>query len=131
MHANETDVECDYSHDGRVLFEVLNSNHLPSSIASQPVLFGNLVNALKAIDAPVGQLGLSVLKLSTTGVLSSNGAYGATEQQLKGIGNQRDAIAKQMKSMIENSEFHFTPLDSGAANALIAQAQSLLGSLPP
>ena len=103
---------------------------MPSSIASQQPLFGNLVNAYKAINAPVGQLGLSTLKLSTNGVLSSNAAYGAIEKQLNRIGNQRDSIASQMKKIIEKSEFHFGTLDSGTANPLIVQAQSLLNALP-
>ena len=90
----------DYSHDGRVLFEVLNSNRLPSSIASQKPLFGKLVNTFKAINAPVGQLGLSALKLSTSGVLSSNAAYGAIEKQLSQIGGRRDSIANHREFRI-------------------------------
>ena len=125
-----TDLEDRYTHDGRALFEVLNSNRLPNAISSQQALFGQLVNAYKAINAPLGPLGMSTLTLSTQGVLSSNPAYAAAESHLKQIAKQRDSIVKQMIAMIEKAEFDSTPIDSGAAGNLIAQSQTLLASLP-
>jgi hypothetical protein len=125
-----TNLKDDYTHDGRILHEVLNTNRLPSVIASQQSLFQSLVTSYKAIQAPVGQFGLGVIQLSTTAVLSSNGAYAAEEKQITQLGKQRDMVANQMQKMIEDAEFHNKPLDSTSVNWLVGEAQTLLNSVP-
>jgi hypothetical protein len=125
-----TNLVDDYKHDGRAIFEVLNSNRLPAGISSQSALFGNLVTSYKSIQAPVGPFGLGVLQLSTTAILSSDLAYKAGDQQLVQLGKQRDNIANQMQTIIENAEFHRGTMDAGTVNSLVSQAQALLTLVP-
>ncbi|HEU5367287.1 MAG TPA: hypothetical protein VFU69_02440, partial [Ktedonobacterales bacterium] len=83
----------------------------------------------KQINAPVNQLGLDTLAISTA-ALESNAAgdstYNALENQLISFTSQRDALASQMISMLENAAFNGQAINEIAAKQLISQAQQLL-----
>ena len=98
----------DYSHDGRVLFEALTPGALPSEVREHFDFFVRLAQAYKQINAPVGQLGLATLKISTQ-ALASNSAndstYAQLENRLQRITDQRNAIASQIIALLESVEF--------------------------
>ncbi len=118
----------DYSHDGRVLFEVLNPSVLPPAVRNNLVALIALAQVYKQINAPVGQLGLATLQVSTT-ALESNAPHDSTytrlENQLQQITVVRNAVASQMIAILEAAEF-----GGGHSNAqlqqLIAQGNALL-----
>ena len=122
----------DYSHQGRALFEFINDGALPASLKAHTETLRRLADALKAINAPVNQLGLDSLKISTA-ALESNAAndatYTALEGQLSQITTVRDGLAGQMLSMLENAAFNGQAIDEGAAKQLISQAQQLLNQV--
>ncbi len=120
----------DYTHEGRMLYEVVTSNHLPVAVGLEPGVFGQLANAYKAINAPLGPLGVSTLALSTQGVLGSNAAYKTVDVQLKQIAQQRDALSKQMIALIEGAEFNNTAPNPGTVSSLVNSANELVNSVP-
>ncbi len=125
----------DYSHDGRVLFEALTPGALPPIVRAHLDFFVSLAQIYKQINAPVGELGLKTLQISTQ-ALASNSANDSTyvqlENHLQTITDQRNAIASQIIALLESVEFghpghadvaqHANPHDS----TLLAQARALL-----
>lgn len=119
----------DYSHDGRVLFEDLEGWAVPAALRNGRGLALQMAQLYKQINAPVGQLGLDSLEVSTQ-ALESNDPLDATytnlENQLIAINSQRDTIASSMIAMLENAEFSNQEIDKAQAKQLIRQAQALL-----
>jgi hypothetical protein len=122
----------DYGHDGRVLFEDLEGWAVPAALRNGRGLAMQLAQMYKQINAPVGQLGLASLDISTR-ALESNDLNDATytnlENQLISITNQRDAIAAQMIGVLEGAEFNNQQIDKGPVRQLIDQGQALLNQV--
>ena len=119
----------DYAHDGRVLFELLDSKVLASSLNKNDETLQKLAVAYKAINAPVGALGRKTLKLSTTGLAGDDATFAKIDAEIAAITSTRNAIAGQMVAMLEAAELDNTPIDKAAAEALIEQANALLASV--
>jgi hypothetical protein len=118
----------DYSHDGRALIEDLDGWAIPAA-AKKSGGFQSLAPVYKQIEAPVGPFGLETLKASTNALESNStndSTYTSTENQLTALGNQRDALASQMISLLEGAEFNNQPITQQQAQPLIEQAQTLL-----
>ncbi|TMD32635.1 MAG: hypothetical protein E6J04_09835 [Chloroflexi bacterium] len=115
----------DYSHDGRVLFEVMKDSALPKVIRQNRALFTQLAQVYKQIDACVGQLGLATLAVSTKALESGS----SSDDNTYTINNQRDALAAQMIALLEGSEFNGQPFSDHQTQQLIAQGQALLKSV--
>jgi hypothetical protein len=120
----------DYTHEGRMLYEVMAGNHLPTPVAHQPTAFGRLATVFKQINAPLGQLGVKTLSYATKGILSGNSAYASVDARLKQIAQKRDVLAKQIIRMLEGAEFSHKALDPDAVQALVDRANDLLTSVP-
>jgi hypothetical protein len=116
----------DYSHDGRVLAEVLRSNSLPSGIGSNPLAFTLLARAYKQLNAPVGQFGRATLAVSTKALAGDDRTYTRLENRLTSLGAQRDALAAQIIQKLEAAEFNNQPLDWPTTFGLLSQANRLL-----
>jgi hypothetical protein len=114
----------DYAHDGRVLFESIDTHALPAAV-DRPT-FIQLSHAYKSIMAPVGDLGLTTLALSTTGLAGDDATYAQVEAQIQSFTAQRDALAAQMIQMLEAAAFGGQPIDATAAGKLEGQAKALL-----
>jgi hypothetical protein len=84
----------------------------------------------KQINAPVGQLGLASLKVSTRALESGNTSndvfYSVLENQLIRITNSRNQIATQMSALLENAAFDNTPINQVSATKLIFEGKALL-----
>lgn len=120
----------DYQSDGRVLVEILNSNALPASLTKHQETLIRLGESYKDINAPFAQLGMDTLKISTTAVTSgdsgNDSVYTSLEGKLSSWKQTRDAIAGNMKQMLEDTAFNNISLDNSQAEALIVQASALL-----
>jgi hypothetical protein len=88
-----------------------------------------MAHLLKAINAPVGPLGVKTLEMSTT-ALASNDANDATynkiENDILDIKSRRNAIASQMLSILEDSTFDGKAFNEAKAQGLINAAEGLL-----
>jgi hypothetical protein len=119
----------DYGHDGRALTEDLTGWAIPAA-AKMGGSFIPLAQMYKRINAPVGELGLSSLKVSTNALESGNATDDSTytnlENKLSSITNERDALASQMIALLEGAEFNGQAINGSQAQQLIAQGQALL-----
>jgi hypothetical protein len=116
----------DYSHDGRVLAEVLRSNSLPSGVRRNPLAFTLLAQAYKQLDAPVGRFGLTTLATSTKALAGDDRTYSRLENRLQSLGAQRDALATQIIQKLEAAEFNDQPLDWPTTFGLLSQVNRVL-----
>jgi hypothetical protein len=120
-------LEDDYDHDGRAIFEIMTLDAIPYQIRGQLETAERMAHLLKAINAPVGPLGVHTLERSTTALASSDDAtYNAIEDELLEITKQRNDIASQMLSMLEDSTFDGKEFDRAKAEGLIKAAEALL-----
>jgi hypothetical protein len=114
----------DYGHDGRVLVETIGTHALPAAVDRS--VFIKLAISYKAIMAPVADLGMLTLSLSTSGLAGSDATYAMVESQITNFTAQRDALAAQMIQMLEAAGFSGQPIDATAAGNLENQAADLL-----
>jgi hypothetical protein len=119
----------DYSHDGRALTEDLDGWAVPAS-AKQAGSFIPLAQMYERINAPVGELGLATLKVSTTALESGNATDDSTytnlENQLIAITSARDALAGQIIALLEGAAFNGQTISQSQAQQLITQGQTLI-----
>jgi hypothetical protein len=126
-----TGLKDDYAHDGRVLVEVLDDDALPQSLQDGVEAFVRLASAYKAINAPLGPLGLKTLTgISTTALNGDDGTYSTLEAKIAKLTADRNAIAGPMIEMLENAAFGNKPIDEHQARTLSDKAQALLASVP-
>ena len=122
-------LEDSFVHDGRVLFETMDEDALPKRLRGHKRTLPDLANVYKQINAPFGQLALDSLKISTAALASNtanDAVYSALQNRIAGFTSQRDAIAGDMKAMLNGAAFNDQPFDEVVARQLIAQAQALL-----
>jgi hypothetical protein len=122
-------LEDDYDHDGRAIFEIMRREAIPHEIREHLDTAERMAHLLKAINAPLGPLGVKTLKLSTTALASNDtndDTYNRIENQLLDLTKRRNAIASQMLSMLEDSTFDGKVFNEAKAQGLINSAQGLL-----
>ncbi len=122
-----TGLRDDYEHDGRVILELLDPNIVPRNLHS-PTL-RQLGQIYKQINAPFGELSESALKVSTYAILSDStgdATYSKLEDHITSWTEERDELASQIKSMLENAEFNGDSIDERRAFDLIFEGQVLL-----
>jgi hypothetical protein len=122
----------DYVHDGRVLVEDLKGWAAPPAVTVNRAIWLQLAQVYKQINAPVAQLGLDSLTISTRALESNapnDATYTALENQLISINSQRDSLAAQMIGQLERAEFNNQPIDKDQAVQLITQGLALLNQV--
>jgi hypothetical protein len=119
----------DYQHDGRAILELLEPSALPSAVAANLDTLKELGQVYKQLNAPFGALSQDTLTVSTYAILSTSNAdvvYTNLENQIASWTTQRDALAAQIKSMLDGAEFGGQAVDPLLANLIIWQGQTLL-----
>ncbi len=119
----------DYTLAGRALVEDLQDTALPASVVSSRHIFTQLATVYKEINAPVGQLSLNSIKVSTKAIESNDpgdATYTKLENQLTSITTQRDTLASQMIALLQGAEFNNQPINATQAQPLINQGNALL-----
>jgi hypothetical protein len=116
----------DYTHDGRAITEIMTEAAVPPGLKQHRPTAERMAQLLKAINAPVGALGVQTLIMSTTALTGDDATYNAIENQIINITNQRNAIASQMLSMLEDATFNGKELNEKNAQGLIKAAEALL-----
>jgi hypothetical protein len=118
----------DYSSDGRVLVETLRDDALPASLRDSGA-FRELARVYKQINAPLGALGIDALAISTTALAGDDQTYATLENQISAITAERNAIAGQIRQLLEDAEFNGSQIKNGDAATLISQAERLLAQV--
>jgi hypothetical protein len=120
----------DYTHDGRVLIEMMTDGAVPATLQQHRATFGRLASTYKAINAPLGTLGMKTLQSTTTAIQGNDTTYIGYFAQLTAFTGQRNTIAEHMIQMMEASEFAGMPFNDITANVQITLGQNLLASTP-
>ena len=121
-----TGLKDDYTDDGRVLIEAIDKSALPKSLKAHNATLLTFGAVYKQINSPFGQVAMDSLKVSTFALSSTDAnTYLTLEQEIQGWTTTRDAIAGQMKAMLEGAAFGGQALDEKQAKSLISQAQTL------
>jgi len=124
-----TGLKDDYEHDGRVILELMDNNILPKSLNGHSDTLLGLGQIYKQIDAPFGELAENTLKVSTYALESDStgdAVYASLENKIASWTVQRDALTAQIKSMLEDAEFHGREINDLQAWWIIIQGQVLL-----
>ena len=122
----------DYSHDGRVLFEALNPSALPDAVRDHFNSLLQLGRAYKQINAPFGELAQKTLKISTAALVSNapgDAVYTTLESKLEAWRDSRNALASQMRDILEGAAFGGKQVSDEKVEDLIEKANALLGQV--
>jgi hypothetical protein len=120
----------DYTHDGRLLIEIMTDGAVPATLQQYRATFGRLASTYKAINAPLGTLGMKTLQNTTAAIQGNDATYIGYFAQLKALTGQRNTISGHMIQMMEASEFADIPFNDIAANVHVTLGQNLLSSVP-
>jgi hypothetical protein len=116
----------DYTHDGRVLTEILGARAVPQSLRAHRETLERLGAAYKAINAPVGPFGLDIIEINDAAVRGTEARYAELSAAIQQLGSDRNTIASRMQKILEDAAFANTAIDEQEAKGLIAQANALL-----
>jgi hypothetical protein len=114
-----------YRHQGRALFELFDPAAVPSRIAQSGSVARRLGQAYKRIEAPVGDVGLDGLQVSTRAIAGDDATFTDLSARLRAVTRERDVIAAEMAAMLDGASFAAQPIDAARAEALIAEANDL------
>ena len=115
----------DYTPDGRVITEFLKKRALHSAALTQ------LGVVYKEINAPFGPLSFDVLNASTRALASGTGdatdsTYNAISGRITSLTNDRNALATQMRSVLNNAAFGGLVPTTSQIYDLASQGNTLL-----
>jgi hypothetical protein len=119
----------DYQHDGRVILEMVDRNVLPDSVHAHTETLLRLGQVYKQINAPFGALAQSTLTVSNFAIQSTSDSdvvYNNLESKIASWTTQRDALAAQIKTMLEGAEFGGLAINEQQAKQLVSASQTLL-----
>jgi hypothetical protein len=88
--------------------------------------FTELARAFKRINAPVRDLGLTSLRVSTTALEGNTSTYNQPENDLASVTSMRDALANQLSGMLEDAKFHGQRISKRGERILDSAADRLL-----
>ena len=118
-----------FVHDGVVLMEALQATALPPELADGRNTYVALASAYKNLNEPLGQFGRDTLVLATQAIKGGDAGY---ERYLDAIGTvttARDALAREIKALLDGAAFAHCPLDPGYAHTLIDRADTLINEV--
>jgi hypothetical protein len=99
----------DYTPDGRVISQVLTNGALSQAMREHEAALTQLGTVYKEINAPFGPLSFDVLNASTralsSGTSLDDSTYSAISSRITSLTNDRDALAAQMRDVLNNAAF--------------------------
>jgi hypothetical protein len=119
-----------YIHDGRVLTEAIDDHAVPKRLRDHKNTLSEFAHIYKQINAPFGRLALASLKISTAALASGDATddskYAALQNKIATMTTRRDAIAAEMRAMLDGAAFKHENFDEVTARQLINHAEALL-----
>jgi hypothetical protein len=118
-----------FVHDGVVLVEALDDSALPPEILSGRDAFIAAALVYKKLNDPLGQFGRNSLVLATQAIKGSDTSY---QRYLDAIGTmmaRRDALARELKGLLDGAAFAHRPIDPTYSRALIGSADALINEI--
>ena len=116
----------DYVHDGRVVAEFMHDEALPAGIRNSRENFVELAQVFKQLNAPKGELGRASLVWSNRAVTAVDKVYAGYLNRIGDITEDRDELAGEIKTVLDNAAFHNQPVDEHAEDGLGQRARALI-----
>jgi hypothetical protein len=120
----------DYGHDGRAVVEPLYDWAIPQTLRAHRETLLRLGAVYKQLNASFGQFAMDTLTASTgalaSGSASDDGKYTSIEGKIESLTAQRDALAAQIKALLDAAAFEGHAIDEQQAKHLIDQTKALL-----
>jgi hypothetical protein len=108
-----------------VLAEDFHHWALPAGVEDSGDEFVELARAYKRINAPVSELGLASLKVSTKALGGDEATYQSLENQLSFITSLRDHLADEMLEQLTDAEFHGKRIREREERELVLKSRAL------
>jgi hypothetical protein len=119
----------DYTSQGRVLIENMTNDAIPDGLQESSAIAIELGQIYKQINAPMGELSMNSLIVSTRALMATDDTYDRLEDKLSDINVRRDALALRIEAVLQSAEFRGRSIDPGEAQSLIARARALLAEV--
>jgi hypothetical protein len=123
----------DYTHDGRVVIEPLYAWAVPIQVQAHRAAWLGLARAYKQLNATFGAFSMAALRISTSalsgGSSQDDSTYTSLENQISAWTSRRDALAGQIKALLEGPVFHGTAINELQARSLAGQARALVNEV--
>jgi hypothetical protein len=120
----------DYVHDRRVISEVVEDRALPWAVKISPGVTA-LARTYKQLNAPFGQFAMATLRASTKALASGDPTDDSTYTSLAGkiqsLTARRDALAAEIKGVLNGAEFKGQPISTVKALLLVTRGSILMG----
>jgi hypothetical protein len=120
----------DYGPDGRVLTELVREEALPVELRVHRHELTELGLVYKQINAPFGELSFDVLAASTralaSGSSTDDSTYTAISNRIAALTAQRDALAGQMRDVLNGAAFGGQRYSREQLESLTLQGRTLL-----
>jgi len=125
-----TGLSDDYVPDGRVISQFVKDNVLPHEFRQHSDGLTELGIVYKEINAPFGPLSYDVLSASTralsSGSSSDDSTYASISNRIASLTTDRDALASQMRAVLNNAVFGGPVASDSQITSLIDQGNTLL-----
>lgn len=118
-----------FVHDGVVLAEAIETSALPPELISGRETYIALARAYKNLNDPLGQLGRNGLALSTQAIKGTDTGYQRYLDAIGAVTDKRDALAGEMKALLDGAAFARRPIDPAYAHTLIGRAEALINDV--
>jgi len=121
----------DYVPDGRVITQFMTNGALPNGIRHQEAALTQLGAVYKEINAPFGPLSFDVLNADTKALASGSGdptdnTYNSISARIASLTSDRDALAAQMRTVLNNAAFGGPVPSTSDIYSLALQGDALL-----
>ena len=120
----------DYTPDGRVITQMVQEHALPHTLRHERRALTELGVVYKEINAPFGPVSFDVLHASTvalsSGSASDDSTYNSISGRIASLTSDRDALAAQMRTVLNNAAFGGPTASRSEIDSLINQGNSLL-----
>jgi hypothetical protein len=116
----------DYLHDGRVLTEWMQRQALPAAIRQRQENFEELAEIYKQLNAPLGKLSRASMIYANRSVTGTDKVYARYLDKISDITSERDALAAQIKMVLNAAAFGNHAVDEYSEDGLGGRARELV-----
>ena len=115
-----------YVHDGRVVAEWLAERALPDGIGRHRENFIELARAYKQLNATLGSVGRNSLVFANRSITSDDTTYASYLAAIGAVTTDRDALAGEIKSILDGAAFANQPIDERHEDDLVRRARKII-----
>jgi predicted trehalose synthase len=115
-----------------VIVEQLDPEYLPKPLRANPSgqVYQRLAPTYKQLNAPFGELSMASIKYATAQIQTDNAlVYNSYLDTMANFTARRDALAAEIRKLLEDAAFADAPIQQTKADSLIDQAHDLIAEM--